>query len=131
MNDPIQFVEPSEVDALVKRGDWVVVDVRDEDRSVGWVPGSVHLPSESLTAAAMESFIACYAQPPRVMPNGFVFHCMYSKQRGPRAAQLCLAALASMQQRKAIPHTMQPPSVYVMKGGFQNYAKAFPKKCQV
>ena len=119
----IAYVDPHEVTTKASAGEWVVVDVRDEDRSVGWVPGSVHVPSESLSARVMENFLLQYTKPPHVLPNAFVFHCMYSKQRGPRAAQLCVAALSALQNRGLLQSVSCTPRVLIMRGGYQGYAK--------
>ena len=52
--------------------DFLVVDVRDDDREGGHIPQSVHLPSHRFLADAIERLHKPYRHVPVL-----VFHCMY------------------------------------------------------
>jgi len=63
----------------------VIVDVRDEDRAAGWIAGSRHMPSTSLTE---DKLAALAAEVSKMSPvTTVIFHCMLSQVRGPTACQ--------------------------------------------
>lgn len=87
-----------------------VVDVRDEDHLGGHIKVSHHIPS------------AMFMRNPSSYVEGFkskeavVFHCMYSQQRGPRAARAFATAIPLI-----LAATETFPSVYILDGGFQKF----------
>jgi rhodanese-related sulfurtransferase len=117
--DPvIEAVEPSELEALLAEGATVVVDVRSvEERADGYIAGSVHMPSEHWnrwhTAAGqsperqeLHTDAAALLAEAVVQDKQLLFHCMYSKERAPRAAQAAADA-------------EQDARIAVLTGGFQ------------
>ncbi|SCV68182.1 BQ2448_303 [Microbotryum intermedium] len=92
-----KFIEPSELAQLYHSGleagrDFQVVDVRDEDRIGGHLPGSMRAPSEQRTLQYVEDLVAKLEGVPKV-----IFHCTLSQIRGPKAASLYCAALNARQ----------------------------------
>lgn len=87
-----------------------VVDVRDEDRLGGHIKVSHHIPSMTFMrnpSAYVERFKS---------KEAVVFHCMYSQQRGPRAARAFATAIPLIMAA-----TETFPSIYILDGGFQKF----------
>ncbi|KDE08533.1 hypothetical protein MVLG_01311 [Microbotryum lychnidis-dioicae p1A1 Lamole] len=87
------FIDPSEVAQLYHSGlepgrDFQVVDVRDEDRIGGHLPGSMRAPSEQRTLQSVQDLVVKLEGVPKV-----IFHCTLSQIRGPKAASLYCTAL--------------------------------------
>lgn len=88
-----------------------VVDVRDEDRELGWIPGSVNLPSCELTDEQLVKLVQTHTT-----TSLFVFHCMFSQQRGPRARAM-FESLAIAKPRSVI-----------LRGGYGTWRQAIGVK---
>lgn len=111
----VKYMEqPTLVKALRQRRDVIaVVDVRDEDRLGGHIPGSLHCPEgrfDVRSAAALADQLAGM--------RAVVFHCMESVMRGPRAACRFSQAIYGTDPALA-------PRVYVLRGGFDKWVRAF------
>ncbi|KAL6753129.1 Rhodanese-like protein [Haematococcus lacustris] len=111
-------------DALVSRleaekghGSTVVLDVRDDDREGGHINGSIHVPSSTLTDAQLDEVIEKHIS--ATSPEAVVVHCMFSQQRGPRAAARLAARLSEMESKT---------QVLVLQGGFVGFNKAASAK---
>ncbi|KAF9437916.1 hypothetical protein BGZ76_010546 [Entomortierella beljakovae] len=68
--------------------DYLVIDVRDEDRIGGHIPGSVNIPSKELPDK-LPTLVVEYQYVPELF-----FHCALSQVRGPKAARRWSDALA-------------------------------------
>jgi hypothetical protein len=118
----------------------VVVDVRSrEERSGGFIAGSVHMPymahfSEDavIDGGVLERAVAAALAGASGGAGGaggagggggvlVVFHCMYSKERGPRAAKLARAFLAETFPGESV-------SVRILSGGFHKWLGLFNGK---
>ncbi|KNH04697.1 Rhodanese-like domain containing protein [Perkinsela sp. CCAP 1560/4] len=108
--------------------EWLIIDVRDEDRRIGWLPQTVHLPSATLSVPIMEKFITQHTKP--TIPAAFVFHCMHSQQRAVRAANLCQDVVHSMLQRHLLNSAGVVPKILIMSGGYAKYHVLFPDRVQ-
>lgn len=71
----LKFVDPLEVDELIRQPGTVVIDVRDEDFRAGAVPGAVNVPSVDFAARAA-SLAAEHKGATRT-----VFYCGHSQKR--------------------------------------------------
>lgn len=113
-------IDPPTLHAALQSPDaskMAIVDVRDEDRAEGWLKGSLHLPSRSLTTERMESFAANEAQQYEML----VFHCMLSQVRGPKARRQFEEVAQALAKR---------PRSVVLIGGYQGFAMyAAAKDC--
>ena len=101
----LHHIEPRDLAAAVAAGA-IVVDVRsDEERADGYLDGSAHVPCEMWYPELQD-------EPRRLITQALsssaklIFHCMYSRERGPRAARKALDCAASLQ-------------VAILRGGFQ------------
>ena len=101
-------VEASDLPNVLAAGDSVVIDVRsDEERADGYLAGSLHIPSEQWDLRggfhdSARSLVESVADGSKRL----IFHCMYSSQRGPRAARAALEFNPDLR-------------VAVLRGGFQ------------
>ena len=80
-----------------------VIDVRDSDHAGGHIAGSTHVPSAQLEARVGALARALAGQ------RRVVFHCMFSRERGPRAAERFLAEARGGEGQE----------VLVLEGGFE------------
>ena len=104
LDDALEFVEPEELAQLLADGG-IVVDVRtEEERADGFITGSLHAPSEEW---ANEVDLGPTASAAVQRSGALVFHCMYSRERGPRAARVAARAIGDASR------------VLVLRGGFQ------------
>jgi len=93
-----------------------IIDVRSSDREGGHIPGSLNIPSDefeekiSSLVNAVQSF-----QEGQKKPSHLIFHCMYSRERGPSCALTFVAAF------KEAYSDATPPTVSVLKGGFNGW----------
>ena len=105
LDDPLEYVEPEELYQLLADGELTVVDVRtEEERADGCIAGSLHAPSEEW---ANERDLGPTASAAVQRSGALVFHCMYSRERGPRAARVAARAVGGASR------------VLVLRGGFQ------------
>lgn len=109
-----RYMSGLELATLLRDGatDVLVVDVRDLDRAGGHIRGSVNIYASDFVRNAQTYARQWTSDPPKKV----VFHCMYSQQRAPTSAQ----ALADAVQNLKI--TMNPPTPYVLTGGFRTFA---------
>lgn len=115
----VGWLEPEELALRLAedagRGTLVVVDVRTEaERADGRIAGSMHVPAtawdslqEGGAAEEVEGGAAARALLESAIVEELVFHCMYSRERGPRSAQHAAVALGGRKR------------VSVLRGGFQ------------
>ncbi|KAH7885257.1 Rhodanese-like protein [Phlebopus sp. FC_14] len=94
--------------------DYLIVDVRDEDRAVGHIKDSHNLPSE-VFQSGVDDLIKDTANVPVV-----IFHCMMSTQRGPIAAQI-------YRDRRNVKaeNEDQKQQVLILEKGFKGFAEAY------
>mmetsp|Transcript_8199 Transcript_8199/g.16023 ORF Transcript_8199/g.16023 Transcript_8199/m.16023 type:complete len:140 (-) Transcript_8199:192-611(-) len=97
-----------------KREDIVVIDVRDDDWKGGNIKGSINVPSWRFPDK-LEDLLKEHKD-----RKAIVFHCMFSQQRGPRAARAFSQALASK-------HKDSKCKVYYLTGGWRAWAAAYIK----
>lgn len=112
---PVERINPATLlDWLSGSNPPAVVDVRDEDHIGGHVSNSIHVPSTTFInkLPALKQLIAD--------KNRVVFYCQYSQQRGPSCAQYYKQTLSSQSQLNQ--------NVYVLDGGFSNWATSFMGK---
>lgn len=122
-NSEIYYMEPETLAALLRdpkeAAGVLVVDVRDSDLGPTMVAGTtVNVPARELTQAALERALDCYGTAPADY-RAVVVHCMFSQQRGPRAAKLI--------------DTFYPArhfSLYVLAGGFSTWRARYPDLLQ-
>ncbi len=110
---PEQLVELMGTMTLGK--DLQIVDARDDDREVGWIKGSVNLPSRTLNADVMSNFARSIAGSATLV----VFHCQLSQVRGPAARRLFEGVASNVFTQAPRPRTV------ILRGGFgmfQSYA---------
>jgi len=115
-----QYITNQELRALIlsdkkPRKDYVVVDVRDDDREGGHIKHSHWAPSTSFYDNVDEL----------VKDNKdletVIFHCAMSQQRGPKAARIYAEALADK-----YPDSTQ--QVLVLRGGFIDFQALYRKE---
>jgi rhodanese-related sulfurtransferase len=99
----------------------VVVDVRGSDRPrYGWIPGSVNMPSDTLTPKILSGIadqgsaaFGCGA---------VVFHCLHSRHRAVWASTQVLQAWRSS------PVSTPRPVVYLLEDGFKGWLETWKKR---
>jgi len=83
--DGVERLEPEEVYHQLCTGNCLLVDVRGEDRSCGWIAGSVHVPAveqgEWVLGARLAELSNAWNSRHLV-----IFHCQYSCHRAPHCA---------------------------------------------
>lgn len=131
------YVTPGELAALLSgpRSDGVVVvDVREADRVTGCVKGALHVPACTLHEPGAVDALVQQLRGKQMV----VFHCHFSRQRGPAAAEAFAeacgraAADAAPTSTPAIPPAGEaatgaasaaseapPPRVAVLQGGWR------------
>jgi len=79
----VEKIEPEVVQQMLQNGQCVLIDVRGDDRSVGLIPGSVHVQAiDSIPfLQKIPGLLQQYANMPVV-----VFTCQYSAHRAPQCA---------------------------------------------
>jgi len=87
--------------------DYLVVDVRDDDREGGHILGSLWAPSHKFDEKAER-----FAEKTKGIPI-LIFHCALSQVRGPRTAR----TYAEIRDRTRQPNDI-PQEIYVLRGGF-------------
>lgn len=115
---PLSLVEPLELQNMYEIGaKFVIVDVRSvEERADGFLTGSIHAPFEEWFTlepgeaafsggTLVSDLLLQWRSSPE--PLHLIFHCMYSKERGPRAAE------------KAILMLGESAKISLLEGGFQ------------
>ncbi|RNC37070.1 As/Sb Reductase [Trypanosoma cruzi] len=108
------YMEPSELVALlddeVQRNKVAVIDCRDEDRSDGFILGSIHFPSRLQSEGRFNELADTLEREGRSIA---VFHCALSQVRGPKAANRFAVKLYEK--------GMCALSVYVLRGGWDRF----------
>ncbi|KAF9898648.1 hypothetical protein BX616_003772 [Lobosporangium transversale] len=122
-----EFVEQEALKTLledktkVPGKDYLVIDVRDEDRIGGHIPGSVNIPSKQLPDR-LPQLVEEYKDVPTLF-----FHCALSQVRGPKAANRWSEALAERDAKltateaAAVEAANRAPitqKVNILRGGF-------------
>jgi Cdc25 family phosphatase len=111
----VDYMDPAEVLALIeaKKQTVVIVDVRDEDRSEGFIRGSEHIASATMTEVQLGQLHD------RVQAGSMlVFHCMFSQVRGPKAARRFSEVVAARAAASGVAEKVQ---VRIMRGGFMGW----------
>ncbi|BGP20724.1 hypothetical protein JCM10213_001032 [Rhodosporidiobolus nylandii] len=103
------YISHSELEPLVKagaiqKGELAIVDVRDDDREGGHIPGSIHAPSEERTDASVQELVERLKDARQV-----VFHCGLSQVRGPKAARIYAEAAAAARAFSSAPSAPSAP----------------------
>jgi Cdc25 family phosphatase len=80
----------------------------------GHIKGSVHLPSSTLDDSALDEAIHQHVSA-NSQVQSVVVHCMFSQQRGPRAA---------LRIQERLQKADSSVKVMVVKGGWQGFARA-------
>jgi rhodanese-related sulfurtransferase len=111
------YISPPELIQLMSSmelgKDLLIVDVRDDDRDMGNIVGSLHLPSRELNEARMEAFARSVWGTAAVC----VFHCHFSQVRGPTARRLFERVAANI-----VPDVAQRPRSLILRGGWENFS---------
>lgn len=115
---PVQFLEPHQLAAMLRdpqeAGEFVVVDVRDRDFIGGHIHGAVNIASDQFRDdGKIDDVINGVLQG----KGKAVLHCMFSQQRGPRAAMRLAERLGA--------RGLVMPEVYVLTGGFATFARHY------
>ncbi|KAI1314824.1 hypothetical protein EDD11_001649 [Mortierella claussenii] len=106
--------------------DYLVIDVRDEDRIGGHIPGSINIPSRELPDQ-LPQLIEEYKHVPELF-----FHCALSQVRGPKAARRWSEAVADRDARlettekAAVEAANRGPlsqKINILRGGFGNWQR--------
>ncbi|KAF9113874.1 hypothetical protein BGX27_000630 [Mortierella sp. AM989] len=92
--------------------DYLVIDVRDDDRVGGHIPGSVNIPSKELPDR-LPTLIGEYQHVPELF-----FHCALSQVRGPKAARRWSDALLASQGA-------YPQKINILRGGFGDWQRKY------
>jgi hypothetical protein len=104
-DSPFKYVEPDFVANLVRSGATAsdsasIIDVRDDDFSDGHIPTATNVPSAQwIDDAVIESVFESNRN-----AKILVFHCMYSKFRGPT----CAIKFAEFLDEREIPYSQRP-----------------------
>ncbi|KAI5121077.1 hypothetical protein M0805_008590 [Coniferiporia weirii] len=114
---PYTYIRGEELAELIKSGaevnaEYLVIDVRDDDRIGGHIAGSVHAPSYTFLNHVQE-LVEKTKNVPKV-----IFHCALSQERGPKAARI-YSELRSEQEEKE--GKEKSHEVYVLRGGFTEF----------
>lgn len=105
----VPYFSAEELEARLGESALQVVDVRDRDFVGGHIVGARHCPSESFHVALPE-----LARELAMEEKIVVFHCMYSRSRGPRCASMFLQYLEQHFPRWQC-------AVYVLAGGYDRW----------
>ena len=101
----------------------LVVDVRDDDREGGHIPGSINRTSDLFESDDdVDSFVKeeIIEQPER---KAVVFHCMMSQVRGPAAARRTLARLSILADDGFGGIDDGAAEIFILRGGFQDWVR--------
>ena len=104
----MQFI--SAKDLAARLGRVLVVDVRSYDKRGGRIRGARSVPIHSFNASAVVDEALAEGV------EAVVFHCMFSQERGPKAARYC----AQEVERRG-----GGVDVLVLEGGFQGWIREF------
>ncbi len=97
-------VEPAELPEAIRRGA-IVIDVRSEaERADGRITGSLHVPFEQWSRDGLDASAADVVA--SAGGRQLIFHCMYSRERGPTCARIAAASHPEA-------------SIALLRGGFQ------------
>mmetsp|Transcript_68692 Transcript_68692/g.212455 ORF Transcript_68692/g.212455 Transcript_68692/m.212455 type:complete len:271 (-) Transcript_68692:35-847(-) len=105
----VMYFSAEELAARLGDPDVQVVDVRDVDFAGGHIVGARHCPSDGFHLVLPE-----LARELAMEEKTVVFHCMYSRSRGPRCARLFLQHLEQHFPRWQC-------AVYVLAGGYDRW----------
>ena len=97
----------------------IVIDVRDEDFSDSMIAGTtINVPSNCFSQATLEKALDSTGKSLADFQT-VVFHCAFSKQRGPSCAKLCESF-----------YPLHQFDIYVLRGGFINWSVQHPELLQ-
>lgn len=116
----LKFISPATLKSWLTESSkprFAIVDVRDSDHVGGHIRGSHHFPSSDLPSHLTE--IKQLVDDNKL--QALVFHCALSQARGPKAALLFLRALDDSPEDENLNNL----DVYVLKGGFTNWARHY------
>ncbi|ODV59661.1 phosphatase YCH1 ASCRUDRAFT_19880, partial [Ascoidea rubescens DSM 1968] len=88
----LRFLEPEtlRVWLVEKKAPFMIIDVREDDYSIGKIKGSFNMPYYTLNQTMLDSI---YERSINENIQNIVFHCSYSQQRGPSTALAFLRSL--------------------------------------
>ncbi|EJC97820.1 Rhodanese-like protein [Fomitiporia mediterranea MF3/22] len=114
---PYTYMRGDELVELIKsdakpHSDYVVIDVRDDDRFGGHIVNSVHSPSYTFQEQ-VQDLVEKTKDIPKV-----VFHCALSQARGPKAARIYSELRSELQEKEGKDKDFD---VYVLRGGFTEF----------
>ncbi|KAJ4457176.1 putative Dual specificity phosphatase ibp1 [Paratrimastix pyriformis] len=117
--EQVVYLSPAELAAMLRDhpSDVTIVDVRGNDYEGGHIPNSLNIPADQLAGERLEALAAYVRARPHL--RHIVFHCLYSKQRGPKAAAMWCRSQAS-----GLPHVQ----AHVLRGGFEAWAMLYRKQ---
>ena len=100
------YIEPTSLASELLQEGTVAIDVRTaEERTDGYIAGSLHIPATEWDALKPTSSIMAL-HPTLEYATHLIFYCMYSRERGPRAATAATWAQPGLR-------------VSILRGGFQ------------
>ena len=102
---PFRYVDPDFVADLIRSGaaasdSVAIIDVRDDDFSDGHIPTATNVPSTQWVDDAVIESVFDSNRSAKIL----VFHCMYSKIRGPT----CAMKFAEFLEEREIPTDQRP-----------------------
>jgi rhodanese-related sulfurtransferase len=95
---------------------YTIIDVRDEDRLGGHIPGSLNYPASSFEGETVDQI--CHRWGPSIEPHKLVFHCRHSLNRAPICARL-------MRQRLDLLWPENIIKIGVLEFGFEGWVFRF------
>ncbi|KAH9933168.1 Rhodanese-like protein [Epithele typhae] len=116
----LRYISADELAAIIKSDkvpmkDYLVIDVRDDDRDGGNITGSHSAPSAQFYVRVND-----LVQKTKAVPT-VVFHCALSQVRGPQAARTYAEARDQLEgDGEDIPH-----QVLILRGGFSDFQAKF------
>ena len=102
----IMGVDSNDANSSPSNTNYIIVDVRDDDFNGGNLVGAVNYPSITFESKLDELYNKCADK------NQVIFHCAYSKQRGPTCARQFIEYI----DKNALPNK----DVKVLSGGYLN-----------
>ncbi|KAH8114718.1 Rhodanese-like domain-containing protein [Phellopilus nigrolimitatus] len=115
---PFRYMTGEELVTLIKSDakpytDYVVFDVRDDDRVGGHILGSVHAPSNTFLERVRD-----LVEQTKDVPT-VVFHCALSQARGPKAARIYSDLRSELEEKEG--KEEKAHAVFVLRGGFTEF----------
>ncbi|EGW30708.1 uncharacterized protein SPAPADRAFT_142679 [Spathaspora passalidarum NRRL Y-27907] len=107
-------------------GKFAIIDVRDDDYVGGHIKGSCNYPATNFISLLPSLRKSLYEK----KVDDVVFHCMLSQARGPSSALKFLRSLNTIDDPE-LQEFFKNVHVYVLKGGFQRWAREYGEDSSV